>query len=193
MRLRPPRWSLVLTAAVTAAACVQFPDDPVDPAATPDAWVNPWQQDGGETVKHLKPIADGYFNPDGGAPKQDAWAPPDTRPSYDIGGLYPTSNSGKICSPPYGCTTGVEDCLPLSATSSKGMCLGKCSTPGGGCPVANAATQFAACALQASPTELYCVYFCAVQGQTFSCPDSVNYSCEAPDPTQPSVKVCVPK
>jgi hypothetical protein len=200
MRPIPPRGNLVLVATVAAfvafaaAACVQFPDDPIDPGPSADAWVSPWEEDSGGSMKLIKPIADGAVGLDGGAPKLDTWSPPDTRPpTFDFGGPPPSSNSGKICTPPYGCVTKVEECLPLGMSSSKGMCLGKCSAPGSSCPVASPGTQFAACALQASPTELYCVYFCAVQGQTFACPDTVNYSCEAPDPTQPSVKVCVPK
>ena len=67
------RGSLVLVAAGAAAACVQFPEEPADPA-TPDAWVSPWGQDSGGT-KLIKPLADGHFNPDGGAPTPDAWVP----------------------------------------------------------------------------------------------------------------------
>jgi hypothetical protein len=192
----PPRGNLVLVAAIAAfaacaaAACVQFPDDPITPVvASADAWVSPWEEDD-SSMKLVKPIA-----PDGGTPNVDAWAPPDTRPPtyYDLGGTPPSSNSGKICTPPYGCATMVEECVPLGMSSSKGMCLGKCSSPSSSCPVANPSTQFAACALQVSPTEYLCAYFCALQGQTFACPDAVNFSCEAPDPTQPTVKVCVPK
>ena len=188
-----PRGSLVLVAAVSAAACVQFPDDPGDSGTAPDAWISPWQQDSGGPANLLKPIADSYLGPDAGAPTPDAWVPADTRSTtYDTWGPYPTSNSGAICSTTSGCASTAEDCLVLSTSPSTGMCLGKCSAPGNPCPVADP-TQVAACALQVSPTEFYCVYFCEVQGQTFSCPDAVSYSCAAVDPTQPTTKVCVPK
>jgi hypothetical protein len=80
----------------------------------------------------------------------------------------------------------------MEQTATQGMCLSACSTVGDACPVQDSATQLAACAGQAG-TDYICLYFCQLQGQTFSCPNSTDYKCIAIDSTQPTTTVCVPK
>jgi hypothetical protein len=171
---------------VTVAACVDFPAGYVPPDG------GPGYADGPELTKFLTPIHDSHLAPDSWMP--DAWVPPtpDSWRPPDQGPIVPTSNSGQLCSG--SCPSPGEECLALSSTSSIGMCLGKCSQPGSPCPVANSATQLSVCAIE-DPTlsQFYCIYFCDVQGQTFACPDPAQNGCEAVDPTQPTIKVCVPK
>jgi hypothetical protein len=175
----------VLAAAGVVAACVDFPSD----AVVPDAGV----YDGPELTKLLAPIHDGYWAPDGAGGSHDTWSvwpdtyPPDQRPP----GPTPTSNSGQLCTST--CPNSGEECLSFG-TSSSGMCLGKCSNPGDPCPVANSATQMSVCAVSdPTQTQYYCVFFCEIQGQTFSCPDPANNTCAVMDPSQPSLKLCMPK
>lgn len=72
------------------------------------------------------------------------------------------------------------------------MCLSTCQNIGDPCPVNDPNTQFSICALQMGGSQQkYCAWICELQGKTFSCPNSVDYTCQAINMS--SVKLCVPK
>jgi hypothetical protein len=173
----------VLAAAGAVAACVDFPEN----AAVPDAGV----YDGPDLAGLLAPIHDGWAL-DGASATYDTWPSwPDTYRPPDQQPPATTNNSGQLCTTT--CPSSGEECLSFG-TSSGGMCLGKCSNPGSSCPVANSATQMSFCAIgDPNGSQFFCVYFCEIQGQTFSCPDPANNTCMVADPSQPTTKVCMPK
>jgi hypothetical protein len=150
------------------------------------------------------PVADGTARLDG------ATLPPvklDTSTRRDTGIVLPDfffppppdqgppspPNSGAICFQGTGCAHNGEACMLMESGANKGMCLGKCNTAQADCPVADQATQLSKCILQDHNKQLFCAWFCEVQGKQYKCPNSTDYKCSALSPTQPDIKYCVPK
>ncbi len=97
-------------------------------------------------------------------------------------------NSGKICQSAAECAPG-DECLAFF--SSTKMCVSPC-TPGQACSVPSAAKNASGCYLQ-SGSNYYCVWFCLYTGKNYECPVAGSYDCYQPKPTEPGLKICVPK
>lgn len=104
-------------------------------------------------------------------------------------------NSGQICNDTNpSCPDANESCLLMEQGATTGMCLGKCTNPGDTCSVPDPVTMSSICAFGAEgSTDYYCGFLCDVQGQLFSCPNSIDFKCEVVDANQPDIKFCIPK
>lgn len=108
-----------------------------------------------------------------------------------------TPNTGVLCT-----GTGQGTCKHPSDRclygpgSSKGMCLMHC-TPGTTCPHPSPGPYASKCAFQykdATGNPSYaCGWYCKYQGADYNCPDDKNYTCWAPNSTEPNVQFCIPK
>lgn len=106
-------------------------------------------------------------------------------------------NSGALCtgSGKGNCPNVKDTCIQWTG-SSKGMCLMKC-TPDTSCPKPIEGPDYATdCAfrvyLGGTPT-FVCGWYCKYQGKDYDCPNNKDYSCIAPNSSEPNVKFCVAK
>lgn len=177
------RWiSMACCVVLFTAGCVQFPADDDDPGPSLDFGTTT-QLDGEVPLTSLiRQSPDAQL---GGAPGSTL---------TPLGSKqWPPNNSGAVCDTSLPCpNAGVEDCLNLTGSSGKGMCLGKCTSVGSSCPTASAAQLSICAASDPTRSTSYCVYFCLLQGQSYTCPDPTKQQCAAVDPTDPSIKVCMP-
>jgi hypothetical protein len=126
--------------------------------------------------------------PDTYVPQSDT-----TQVKLDMG---PTgSNSGEICQGT--CTDPNDTCTGIQGGSTtNGMCLAKCAALGDQCAVPDPATMLSICAL-GDPNDpsgqKLCAFICEMQAKTYSCPNDTDFDCKVVDPSQPSIKLCVPK
>jgi hypothetical protein len=100
------------------------------------------------------------------------------------------SGLGAICTGT--CAAPDELCVFRTSSTSKGVCLKKCSTPNTPCAAPDP-KYFLPCltytsTLLPAPVNL-CAIACEFQGKTYPCPNAVDYTCKVYGP----MSVCVPK
>lgn len=127
-----------------------------------------------------------------GAVKKDKGTTPDKKVSPDTVNTGP--NSGALCTGKGTCKHPKDICI-IWAGSKKGMCLMDCS-PGTSCPKPSPGPYASECAFayySGGSKHFVCGWYCKYQGSDYNCPNDKDYSCVAPDSTEPHVKFCVAK
>jgi hypothetical protein len=100
-------------------------------------------------------------------------------------------NSGLVCETEKQCAAG-DTCINVYGSQKK-ICLTQCDPKYLACPVPNPAKNSSLCVFNKDPNHTYCIWICLYDGKTYDCPVPDAYNCEPANPSNPSVKVCLPK
>jgi hypothetical protein len=125
----------------------------------------------------------GLASDKGGTPLSDSpTTPPDTS--------SPSSGFGQLCT---GSCPNNQRCLYMEPNAAFGICLDQCSTVNTPCAVPDENQFFSGCSPYFNSdvgSITICLIYCALGGQTYACPNSMDYKCVDKGS---GIKVCMPK